>query len=135
MLFSFLPLCIKKNMHPACNYITSWEGGSLHHYVYVKMVSNSKYLAYHTETVGRNSWHITINTENKTMTMQKIILYWEISSSYCIDGQRYLPTLRQNTQKFSPELWYFSPQVQRYNYVTKRTRKSTKYQNLLSSQG
>ena len=52
-------------------------GGSLHHYVYVKMVSNSKYLAYHTETVGRNSWHITINTENKKQWQRKKLYYIE----------------------------------------------------------
>jgi hypothetical protein len=41
--------------------------------------------------------------------------------------QRYLPTLCQNAPKFSPELWNFSPQVQkRYDCVTKRTRKSIK---------
>ena len=48
----------------------------------------------------------------------------------------YLPTLCQNAPKFSPELRHFSPQVQkRYDYVTKRTRKSIKNQFLFSNRG
>ena len=39
----------------------------------------------------------------------------------------YLPTLCQNASTFLPELWHFSPQVQKpYDYVTNRTRKCTK---------
>ena len=39
----------------------------------------------------------------------------------------YLPTLCQNAPTFLPELWHFSPQVQKpYDYVTNRTRKCTK---------
>jgi hypothetical protein len=47
-----------------------------------------------------------------------------------------VPTLCQNAPKFSPELWNFSPQVQkRYDYVTKRTRKSIKNPFLFSNRG
>jgi hypothetical protein len=46
----------------------------------------------------------------------EIVPPWSTSVTFC-----------QNSTKFSPELWHFSPQVQkRYDYVTKRTRKSIK---------
>ena len=54
----------------------------------------------------------------------------------CKIRQRYLLILCQNALKFSPELWHVSLQLRKsYEYVTKRTRQSTKRQFLFSNQG
>ena len=52
------------------------------------------------------------------------------------NGQRYFPTHCENASKFSPEQGHFSVQLQNsYDYVTKRTRKSTKNKFLFSKRG
>ena len=80
-----------------------------------------------------STWQYAPNT--KKLNHHKIRLRnvenWSIVGWY----QKYLPTFYQNAPKFSPQLWHFSPQVQkRYNYVTKRTRKSIKNLFLFSIQ-
>jgi hypothetical protein len=62
-----------------------------------------------------STWQYAPNT--KKLNHHKIRLRnvenWSIAGWY----QKYLPTFYQNAPKFSPQLWHFSPQVQkRYNY-------------------
>jgi len=47
-----------------------------------------------------------------------------------------IPYILSKCTQISPELWHLSPQVQkRYDYVTKRTRKSIKNKFLFSNRG
>ena len=83
-------------------------------------------------TVTLSTWQYVPNTLNYNTTRLKNVKNQLTVGWY----QKYLPTFCQNAPKFSPELWHFSPQVQkRYDYVTKRTNKSIKYQFLFSNRG
>ena len=70
----------------------------------------------------------TRHMQEKTKSQQNKTKRWKLA--YC----RVSPLLCQTTSKFSPELCHFNSQRQkRYDYVTKRTRKSTDNQFMLSN--